>query len=436
MGGNIVLEHHSAVDVPENDDEENGTSWVRLASENWDAPIIVTTTVQLFESLFSNKTSRCRKLHNIVNSVIILDEVQTLPTHLLTPILDILRQLVSFYGVSVLFCTATQPALDNSPYLKGIENVREIAPDPARLFMELKRVNFDPVAKVEKWDWKRVADEIRNESQALVVVNTKKDSVSLLDTLSDETALHLSTLLCGAHRRDVLKKVRACLASGLSCRLIATQVVEAGVDFDFPLVLRAIGPLDRIIQAAGRCNRENCLAEGGRVVVFDPAEGSIPKGDYRSGTDTARNLIGVDGFDFHDPAMYTTYFRKLYQVVDTDVPKIQELRKHYRFKDVSDNFQMIKDASMPVVVRYRGIDGTDREVDHLLSSLKYLPPRTALRRLQPYIVNIRTYSLQQYQNKGWVRELLPGLWEWIGMYHPVKGLIEAAIDPEFLVIGG
>lgn len=435
FGNNAVLEHHSAITPSDNEDEvDDGASWARLAAENWDAPIVVTTTVQLFESLFSSKTSRCRKLHNIANSIIILDEVQTLPTKLLTSILDALRQLVTHYRVSVVFCTATQPALDNSPYLKGIEGVREIVPKPGNLFSALKRVKYEWGSKKEKWDWGRVAEKMRKSPQSMTIVNTKKDAISLLDALEDQTAIHLSTLLCGAHRRDVLKQVRQLLNEEKPCRLVSTQVVEAGVDLDFPLVLRAIGPLDRIVQAAGRCNREGRLRIG-RMVVFNPAEGKVPPGDYRTGTDTALSLLETEGFDFHNPAVYETYFSRLYQALNTDAENIQELRKAFNYQDVNNKFRMIEDLSIPVVVRYQGHDGKNQEVDNILSSIKYMPPHTAIRRLQPYVVNIHRHFMREYERDGLMQELMPGLWEWLGSYDNVRGLVVAGINPESLVVG-
>ena len=319
-----VLEHHSAVASQEerSDPVSLNDVWSRLAAENWDAPTVVTTTVQLFESLFDRKTTACRKLHNIARSVIILDEVQTLPTHILEPILDALKQLVAHYSVTVVLCTATQPALDNSPYLRGLENIREIVPDPTRLFSALQRVSYEWPHAGEKWTWERVAEEMREAERVLTVVNTKSDALRLLDALKDEEALHLSTLLCGAHRRDVLDKVKDRLKQGRPCRLVSTQVVEAGVDLDFPTVLRAFGPLDRIVQAAGRCNREGELASG-RVVVFDPEEGKLPGRAYRSATDICRNLLSQSDFNFNDPNSYQRFFQSLYQVVETDKENVQ-----------------------------------------------------------------------------------------------------------------
>ncbi|HHT9106151.1 MAG TPA: CRISPR-associated helicase Cas3' [Candidatus Wujingus californicus] len=435
FGKEAVLEHHSAVTYDdESDNVDDGTSWARLAAQNWDAPIIVTTTVQLFESLLSNKTSKCRKLHNIANSVIILDEVQTLPTKLLAPILDVLRQLVDHYGVSVVFCTATQPALEDSPYLKGIKNIREIVKKPANLFYAMKRVDYQRPIKDEKWDWQRVAEEMGQSFQCLAIVNTKDDAMSLLNAIDDPSALHLSTLLCGAHRRDVLSKVRKLLDADKPCRLVSTQVVEAGVDLDFPLVLRAIGPFDRIVQAAGRCNRNGKMRERGRVVVFNPVDAKIPSGDYRTGTETAFSLMNLEGFDFHDPKIYETYFKRLYQVVNTDAKRIQESRNNFNYKDVDDKFNMIDDASTSVIVRYKGLDNEKNEVDKILSSIKYMPPTVAFRKLQPYLVNIKQYKFRQFQLDGLVIEISEGRYEWCGAYDNVRGLMATGRNPEDFVV--
>lgn len=309
-----VLEHHSA--LPSFEDASLPTAgqvWMRLAAENWDAPLIVTTTVQLFESLMARTPSACRKLHNIAGSVVILDEAQTLPTKLLTPILDVLRALVANYHVTVVLCTATQPALDSAQSgFQRLENIREIVPEPERFFVALKRVTYAAPQADEQWSWGQVAEHIRKERQALAIVNTRADAVALLDALDDPDALHLSTWMCGAHRRAVLDEVRRRLAQGEPCRLISTQVIEAGVDVDFPVVLRAMGPLDSIVQAAGRCNRNGRLAELGRVIVFQPEEGKLPPGSYRTGTDISHNFMQVAEFDFHDPAMYRRYFEDFY----------------------------------------------------------------------------------------------------------------------------
>jgi CRISPR-associated endonuclease/helicase Cas3 len=425
FGPENVLEHHSAANPEESELDFVQQQWARLAAENWDAPIVVTTTVQFFESLFAHRPSACRKLHNLVNSIIVLNEVQTLPAGLLAPILEGLQQLVDSYGATVVLSTATQPALvdSGSPYLRGLRgDIREIVPDPARYFQALRRVNYE--RPDEPWTWKRVAQEMTSQAQALAVVNTRKDALALLDALDDPAAYHLSSLLCMAHRRKVLQEIKSRLTKGDPCRVVATQVVEAGVDIDFPMVLRAMGPLDRIVQSAGRCNREGRLDQG-RVVIFLPAEGKVPPGDYRTGTDIAAVILARREIDLHSPELYETYFHQVYRAVDTDRHRINELRNRLDFPAVAAKFKLIEDDTVPVVVRY---PEHNSPVEILLARLKAPDAslggqaRFLLRRIQPYLINVRRALLEKYQRQNLVRELPMGLWEWLGVYHPVKGL--------------
>lgn len=433
FGDDWVLEHHSAVGwgIESYDPVSYKEVWARLASQNWDAPIVVTTTVQLFESLFANRTQPCRKLHNIAGSVLILDEVQTLPTHLLDPILNVLQELTDHYRVTVVLCTATQPAFTDGQYLKGLRNVREIIPNSSRYFSALKRVRYEYPTAGERWSWDRAAEEMMGISQALAVVNTKKDAFALLDALNDPIALHLSTQMCGAHRMATLTEVRRRLSEGEPCRLVATQVVEAGVDLDFPLVLRVIGPLDRIVQAAGRCNREGRLKEG-RVVIFDPEEGSSPLGIYRTGLDTAIGLL-ANQCDLHEPETYRKYFQLLFQAADLDANEIQSSRTLLNYPTVANKFRMIDDDSAPAVVPW---PGSCDEIIRLLGLIRSggEAPRWAFRRLQPYLVNIRSRLIPGYQRRGLLQEVAPGLWEWLGGYDRVRGLVESGRDPESLVL--
>jgi CRISPR-associated endonuclease/helicase Cas3 len=274
------------------------------------------------------------------------------------------------------------------------------------------------------------------ESQCLVVVNTKKDALAIFEALGDPEVLHLSTLLCMAHRRQVIGEIKSRLAGGQTCRVVATQVVEAGVDLDFPVVLRAMGPLDRIVQAAGRCNREGRLSQG-RVIIFQPAEGRVPPGDYRAGHDIAQGMLSRPGVDLHSPGVFENYFQQLYQAVNTDKHGINELRQRLNYPEVAARFKLIEDDTVPLVVRYPK-DGSP--VDGLLRRLQtpgaHLggEARLLLRRLQPFLVNVRRRVLAQYQQQGLVRELPLGLWEWLGNYHPIRGLADGGIDPETLVI--
>lgn len=422
-GEQLVLEHHSGVagraETPEYDPRGR---WQRLAAENWDAPIVVTTTVQLFESLFANQTGRCRKLHRLAGSVIILDEVQALPPHLLRPILDGVRELCANYGATVVLSTATQPAFDGISELANVPSF-PIIPDAERWFTALKRVHYE-WRSGQALSWDEVAEQLRGETQALVVVNTKGDALNLLGVLGDTEALHLSTLLCGAHRRDVIALVRQRLAEGQPCRLVSTQVIEAGVDLDFPLVLRALGPLDRIVQAAGRCNREGRL-ERGRVIVFDPAEGKLPPGAYRVATDITRALIGTGVLDPDSPADMRRYFEQLYATVTLDRGQIQKLRRSLNYPEIAKAFRMIDDETEDVIITSYGDDLTRRQVERDLAYLQREEgnARIILRRLQPYLVSIRVAAAQRYRAQGLIEEIMPGIGRWHGRYDQTLGLI-------------
>ncbi len=439
-----ILEHHSALGGREAEDDAPVTpeaQWARLATENWDAPIVVTTTVQLFESLLGNRTSACRKLHRLARSVIVLDEVQTLPPHLLKPTLDVLRRLVANYGASVVLCTATQPALDAAADFPGLPGIREIVPNAPQHFAALTRVRYEWPCLTERWSWERVADELRAAPQAMAILNTKDDALALLVALDDPAALHLSTLLCGAHRRAVLAEVRRRLKAGEPCLLVATQVVEAGVDLDFPTVLRALGPLDRIVQAAGRCNREGQQAEG-RVVIFAPEEEHQPPGAYRIGTDVTKIALraAAGDPDLDDPATYTDYFRSYYGGNDLDRAQVQQARQAFDYPEVAHRYRLIDDDAASVVVRYRG--GTDGgyngepNVDALLAALRAHPERSRglMRRLQPYIIGVRQRLLNTYVSDGLAQEVLPGLWEWHGKYDAVRGVGNGEPDVVGLVV--
>lgn len=428
-----VLEHHSGVSRAEDDDEEGDPSrvWQRLAAENWDAPIIVTTTVQLFESLFATGTGPLRKAHRLARSVIILDEAQALPAHLLVPILDVLRQLCLHYGTTVVLSTATQPAFDAIPAFRDLR-ATEIVPEPEQFFSALRRVSYD--WRIDRGlSWEEVADLGRGEQQWLAVLNTKKDARALLATLDDPDALHLSTSLCGAHRRAVLEKVKERLARGEPCRLVSTQVVEAGVDLDFPLVLRALGPLDSIIQAAGRCNREGRL-DSGRVVVFRPAEGGLPPGYYSIASGVSEGVLGT-GADPDDPATARAYFQSLLPLVDTDREQIQSLRAAFDFREVAKRFRLIDGDTVSLVVPY-GEAAERTQVRRWLDELQAGSPRARLLRrlLQPYVVAVRYNEAEKYRRQGLIADVVPGLGEWVGKYDPKYGLLATAPDPDRFIV--
>lgn len=424
-----VLEHHSGIE-PIGDsatgEETTDDRWRRLASENWDAPIVVTTTVQLFESLFARKTSRCRKLHNIARSVVILDEFQTIPAHLRAPIFDVLKELVTHYGASVVLCTATQPVLDTiEAELDALgARVTELAPEPAKAFAMLERVRYEWPCVDEAWAWERVAEEMREAGQSLTIVNTVRDASTLYRELGDPDAFHLSTRMCGAHRREVLGTIRRRLLNGEPCRVVSTQLVEAGVDLDFPLVLRAIGPLDRIAQAAGRCNREGRLFGKGRVVVFSIGDDAMPGGAYRHGAGVTRGLLREERVDFNDPGTFDRYFRRLYADQAADVHGIQAYRAGREYELVAEHFRMIDDDTFPVLVQYDNIAMEARDALVAASRRPGVRLRDAFRAIQPYVVACRFYERGVFEKAGVIEELVSGLWEWKGGYDTKLGLAD------------
>jgi CRISPR-associated endonuclease/helicase Cas3 len=432
----LVLEHHSAApfETAKDDeaDSEGAGLWARLAAENWDAPLIVTTTVQLFESLFSNRPGRCRKVHRIARSVLILDEVQTLPIGLLAPILSMLKTLVERYGVTVVLCTATQPALaEQSRYLEGFVSITEIVAEPARHFERLQRVQY--TIPPQPWSWGDAARAMRERPQCLTVLNARKDALALLDTLNDPDALHLSTLLCAAHRRGALAEIAARLRQGRPCRVVSTQVVEAGVDLDFPCVLRAFGPLDRVAQAAGRCNREGGRDAAGEVVVFEPEEGSVPTGAYRTAYHAAIPYLRGSDLDLDDPGVFEKYFRDLFALIEPDQWRIQQSRRHLDYPTVARDFRMIRDDTMPVLTPYN-----PEALDNVLRQVRAEGrlTRDLWRQAQPLCVNIYRRDFERFQRQGLLAEALPGsgLFRWTGGYDQVRGIAELRADPADLIV--
>ena len=437
LGEEVLIEHHSQADAPDKDE----TARSRLACENWDAPLIVTTNVQLFESLFAAKTSRCRKLHRLAGSVIVLDEAQQLPPEFLQPILDALNLLVKHYGVTVLLCTATQPALNSTAYfdprmnLRGLEGVREIIAEPDALFDALKRVDVElPADWSVGTPWAETAARIAAEDCVLAIVSTRKAARELHRLLPPGT-LHLSALMCGAHRKAVIAHIKARLAAKRAgndlapLRVVSTQLVEAGVDIDFPVVFRALAGLDAIAQA-GRCNREGRLPGRGRVVVFVPPE-PPPSGQLLKAVQACvGTLYGQNG----DPlarGLFASYFRQFYSAVDLDAKRIVPMLTVERdslavqFRSAAEAFRLVDDQdSATVVVRYAE---HAQEIEKLLASLAAEgPARWLMRKLQRYTVSIHQRLASQLLAQGSLTLPMPGLYVQVNaenLYHPLLGLV-------------
>lgn len=445
--GDTVIEHHSNAET-DRPDQEDARS--RLACENWDAPIIVTTNVQFFESLFASRTSRCRKLHNIVGSVVVLDEAQLLPAGFLQPILDVLNLLTRHYGVTVVLCTATQPALATREWfgggLRGLDDVREIIADPDRLYTELRRVDVqmpDDLGTPQGWD--ELAAEIAGHGDVLAIVNRRADARELHRRLPSG-ARHLSGLMCGAHRSAVIAGITRDLEarrqdSGLpAVRLVSTQLVEAGVDLDFPVVYRALAGLDSIAQAAGRCNREGRLGSG-EVRVFVPPR-PAPPGLLRQGEQATISLLSGHDGDPLDRRLFKSYFEQLYRGVDLDAKDIGPWLEPDRvtwgcvgLRSAANAFKLIDNEESgyrSVFVPYR-LAPCDETFADCVKMIRRQDPargeqgltRGLMRRLQRYAVNLPGYQFEALRQRCDLDEVTPGLFvlKSAAQYDPVLGLL-------------
>lgn len=364
LGPEVAIEHHSNLD-PES---AHATVSSRLAAENWDARLIVTTNVQFFESLHANRTSRCRKLHRLARSVIVLDEAQSLPLELLAPCLRSLEELTSHYGSSVVLCTATQPAIHRrDDFPDGLDSPREIIPNPAELYEKLRRVRtarLDSMTNDET-----LVTRILQHQQALCIVNTRRHARQLYGLLpNDGSRFHLSALMCPEHRSEVLADIKCRLEAKSPVRLISTQLIEAGVDIDFPVVFRALAGLDSIAQAAGRCDREGRLTAetgeaAGQLFIFDP-EGVSPPPFIRACANSASQTLGIDRFqsDILGLDAITDYFQRHFwdNRNSTDQKHILDTYPHplrepgdllcIQFKKCARKFQLIDDYTDPVLI--------------------------------------------------------------------------------------
>ena len=412
LGADNVVEHHS------NFDPEQATMQTNLAAENWDAPIIVTTTVQFFESLFACKSSRCRKLHNITNSIVILDEVQLLPPSLLLPCKDMIRQLSKNYGVTFVMSTATQP--DHS----GLD-VTEIIPDSMKLFDRLKRVDIKfPHLLTDRKSWGDIAFELVKYKQVLCIVNTRSDCRELYEKMPAGT-IHLSALMCGDHRSKVIAEIKQRLRDGADIRVIATNLVEAGVDIDFPVVFRAYTGLPSIMQSAGRCNREGKLASPGKMVVFVPPKPS-PIGELKKAEDTLTELLQQpEKYSPDDPASYPRFFEAFYSRINDNGTVFEKLLVSkvrdgiIQFHEASEKFRMIDDTfNVPLIVLYENNDS----IIELLK--KNGPKREIMRKLQRSTVNIPRYIMNEFIRQHLAEEIHPGIFIQINpdLYDPLSGV--------------
>lgn len=437
--GDAVLEHHSNLDAS---DPSRDSPRSRLACENWDAPIVVTTSVQFFESLFAARTSRSRKIHNIANSVVILDEAQLLPPEFLNPILGVLDELRKNYRVTLLISTATQPALTPQKNFgfTGLTETTEIISEPHALHAELKRVTLEvPENLHEPIAWETLASGISSHRSVLCIVNRRNDARDLW-RLMPPGAIHLSRLMCGQHLSDRIAEIKARLKDRQSVRVVSTQLVEAGVDLDFPVVFRALAGLDSIAQAAGRCNREGLL-DHGEVHVFIPPT-KAPLGLLRMAADGGRQMLAAQTEDHLAPDRFFQFFTNLYwklgsdgldrEQIGPDLAADPELR--FSFRSAAAKFRLIDDSLYsPVVVPYQ------RGAQLIARLERDEPDNGLLRELQRYTVNLFKGVHSTLQKHGVIRETSPGIFV---LTHPsfydadlgFNADASIAYDPDDLVI--
>ena len=412
FGEEAVLEHHSNFN-PQSLTGKDMQHKAKLATENWDYPIVVTTNVQLFESMFSNKPSDCRKLHNIANSVIILDEVQTLPTDFLQPIVDALKSYQRMFGISVLFTTASQPVLSGliegcnpKAAFQGIDNITEIIPKEYALHDKLRRVCLKIDNAGSSYD--EIAERLSRHNKVLCIVNTRNDAREIFERLPKEgLTIHLSRMMCPRHVSKAIQEIKQALTdnSETVVRVVATQLIEAGVDIDFPVVYRQEAGLDSILQAAGRCNREGKLNMATTYVFSLSVEHNL-YGSIIDANNARLNMVNVN--DWFAPETMTEYFRQLYCRKETfdkkDIKTLLYKHTEMCFAEAAKEFRLIEEAGTTV---YVNMDDSLELVERLKTDgITY----SLMKQLSQYSVNIHERDFQKLWSYGAIEEVIEGIY--------------------------
>ncbi|MBO4211369.1 MAG: DEAD/DEAH box helicase [Oscillospiraceae bacterium] len=430
LGRENVLEHHSGVLFDDTEEDQK----LALATENWDMPIVVTTAVQFFESLYANRSSKCRKLHNIANAVVVFDEAQMIPLPYLTPCVFAIAELIRHYNITALLCTATQPALDNYFSEYGLTPT-EICPNPDALFTALRRTSFFSAGQL---DLEALGQELSMHTQVLCVVNLRKAALALMRLLPEEGRYCLTTLQCPADRKRVLKEIRQRLDHDLPCRVVSTSLIEAGVDVDFPKAFRELTGLDSILQTAGRCNREGKnSAQESIVTVFSLPEG-VPKLFQQNVDATKRTTKKYDRID--TPEAISEYFKFLRKLKGSDALDQKHILDSFRsglngcafpFAQLAKAFCLIDSPTITVYIP------TEENKELIVQLRSKSLSRNLFRKLGQFSVNVYQYQLQNLQQRGAVEILCPesAILNDKSLYDPAFGLqpdAEADIDHYFI----
>lgn len=427
LGKENVLEHHSNVDFESSEE----LIPMQLASENWDKPVIVTTNVQFFESLFANKSSKCRKLHNICNSVIIFDEAQMLPNDYLKPCVSMIEELLDHYRTSIVLCTATQPALIS--FFKNKTQAIELCPRMEEQFAFFERVSFRNIGKIAE---EQLVEQLAEEVQALCIVNTKKKAQHLYQSLKGRGVYHLSTTMYPNHRRRILNEIRERLKNQDKCILISTSLVEAGVDLDFQNVYRQVAGVDSIIQAGGRCNREGkCDKENSLVIIFQFEKKEYMPGQ-RQQMDITENIL-AEHWDISSLKTIDEYFKRLYTFKSESLDKkkiMDEFKnKKYNFAKVGKEFKLIEENTKTIFIN------REIEAERLLEKIKKFGyTKSEMRKAGQYCIQIYDKEFDHLQGAGMIQlvsEDIKDFYELIdaGAYTEEMGL-NLAIDTGMAVL--
>ncbi len=442
FGEEWILEHHSSYNegqktaTDKNEDYSFEQKRKQLACENWDFPVIVTTTVQFFESMFSNKPSKCRKVHNIAESVVIFDEVQTIPKEIVLPTLGMLNDVQAVMRASFLFCTATQPAYEKRPGFDGITTITPLIEDPGILYDKTKRVTYNLLADLAPVTYSQLTDAVLEHNQsALVIFNTKMDALEFYNLMeSDETwdaKYHLSTAMCPVHRKKTIKDIKDDLDLKMKILVISTQLIEAGVDFDFPLVFRALAPLEAIIQSAGRCNREGKMEGLGDVFLFVLQDARYPNKTYQACAGYAAELLQSDIEQLYSHNVFEKYYASVFALYidQTKQQGINNARKEFNFETVNDSYHYLDDHSEGLFIY--NYNGESRQLLHSLQYKEYLS-RDDYRAMQPFTV--QAYENFIFQNRDDVKTSPHGFKIWYGNYDPATGISVAPMEVDKYVV--
>lgn len=445
FGEEWILEHHSSfneenrLNTDKHEDYTADQKRKQLACENWDYPVIVTTTVQFFESLFSNKPSKCRKVHNIAESVVIFDEVQTIPKEIILPTLGMLNDVQAVMKTSFLFCTATQPAYEKRSGFNGITSITPLITEPGILYDKTKRVTYHLLDELVPISFHRLRDAVvyHNEA-ALVIFNTKKDALEFFSLMkfgdSWDACYHLSTSMCPQHRKAAIQQIRDDLMAKRKILVVSTQLIEAGVDFDFPLVYRALAPLEAIIQSAGRCNREGKLNQYGRlgnVYLFLLEDACYPNKTYQACAGYAAELLQTDIEQIYSHNVFEKYYASVFSLYIDQAKQqaINDARKEFNFETVNDSYRYLDDHSEGLFIY--NYNDESRQLLHRLQDKMFLS-RDDYRAMQPFTV--QAYANFIHQNREDVNTSPHGFKIWYGNYDPATGISVAPMEVDKYVV--